>query len=122
MTGRRVRAVAVLVVATPCPLLLAAPIAIVSGLSRAARRGVIVRDGGTLETLGRARTLVVDKTGTLTAGRPRVTEVAAAAGSIRRRVPAAGGLGRPALPAHVLAAAIMREARDRALSLSTPGT
>ena len=73
-------AVAVLVVATPCPLLLAAPVAIVSGLSRAARRGVLVRDGGALERLGRARTLLIDKTGTLTAGRPAVSEVAAAPG------------------------------------------
>ncbi|HEY0701118.1 MAG TPA: heavy metal translocating P-type ATPase, partial [Micromonospora sp.] len=55
LTGEFVRAVAVLVVATPCPLLLATPIAIVSGLSRVARRGVLVRDGGSLELLGRAR-------------------------------------------------------------------
>ena len=73
-SGEFVRAVAVLVVATPCPLLLATPIAIVSGLSRVARRGVLVRDGGSLELLGRARTLLVDKTGTLNAGRPRLAE------------------------------------------------
>ena len=72
LNGSAVRAVAVLVVATPCPLLLAAPVAIVSGLSRASRLGVVVRDGGALENLGRARTLLLDKTGTLTRGRPRV--------------------------------------------------
>lgn len=57
VSGSAVRAVAVLVVATPCPLLLAAPVAIVSGLSRASRAGVVVRSGGALEDLGRARTL-----------------------------------------------------------------
>jgi P-type E1-E2 ATPase len=62
--GSAVQAVAVLVVATPCPLLLAAPVAIVSGLSRASRRGVVIRSGAALEDLGRARTLMLDKTGT----------------------------------------------------------
>jgi P-type E1-E2 ATPase len=70
-----VRALAVLVVATPCPLLLAAPIAIVAGISRAARRGVIVKGGGPLETLARSRVLLFDKTGTLTAGRPHLASV-----------------------------------------------
>ena len=65
-----VRAVAVLVVATPCPLLLAAPIAIMSGLSRAARIGVVVKGGGALERLAAGRVMLFDKTGTLTQGRP----------------------------------------------------
>src|SRR5215470_14023778 len=69
------RAVAVLVVATPCPLILAAPVALVSGLSAAARRGVVVKNGGVLERLARCTTLVLDKTGTLTAGQPEVTAV-----------------------------------------------
>ncbi|MBN8904437.1 MAG: HAD-IC family P-type ATPase, partial [Rhodospirillales bacterium] len=69
------RAVAVLVVATPCPLILAAPIALVCGLSRSARRGVIVKDAGVLERLARIRTVLFDKTGTLTSGTPRVTGV-----------------------------------------------
>ncbi|KKB97120.1 HAD-IC family P-type ATPase, partial [Mycobacterium nebraskense] len=77
VSGSPVRAVAVLVVATPCPLLLAAPVAIVSGLSRASRRGVVVRGGGALENLGHATTLVMDKTGTLTMGQPVVIDVAA---------------------------------------------
>ena len=67
VTGDPVRAVAVLVVATPCPLLLAAPIAIMSGLSRAARHGVIVKGGAALEQLAAGRVLLFDKTGTLTA-------------------------------------------------------
>ena len=69
-SGDPVRALAVLVVATPCPLILAAPIAIVSGMSRAARAGVIVKGGGAIERLARARTVLLDKTGTLTLGEP----------------------------------------------------
>ena len=77
VSGDPVRALAVLVVATPCPLILAAPVAIVAGISRAARYGVIVKGGGALETLAQARTLVLDKTGTLTMGSPAVTSVEA---------------------------------------------
>jgi heavy metal translocating P-type ATPase len=69
------RAVAVLVVATPCPLILAAPVALVSGLSMAARRGVVVKGGGVLERLARCTTLLLDKTGTLTSGRPQVSAI-----------------------------------------------
>jgi heavy metal translocating P-type ATPase len=75
VSGNPVRGLAVLVVATPCPLILAAPVAIVAGISRAASRGIIVKGGGALETLARARTLVFDKTGTLTTGAPRVASV-----------------------------------------------
>ena len=70
-----VRAVAVLVVATPCPLILAAPVAVVGGMSRAARRGIIVKNGVALETLGRADVVLFDKTGTLTEGRARLARV-----------------------------------------------
>jgi heavy metal translocating P-type ATPase len=76
LSGDPVRAVAVLVVATPCPLIIATPVAIVSGLSCAARHGAIVKSAGALETLARARVVLLDKTGTLTAGRPEVVEVA----------------------------------------------
>ena len=69
------RAVAVLVVATPCPLILGAPVALVSGLSLAARRGVVVKGGGVLERLARCGTLLFDKTGTLTSGRPALAAV-----------------------------------------------
>jgi heavy metal translocating P-type ATPase len=75
MTGDALRALAVLVVATPCPLILAAPVALICGVSRAARRGIIVKGGGVLEQLARARTVLFDKTGTLTTGTPRVTGV-----------------------------------------------
>ncbi|RCV52859.1 heavy metal translocating P-type ATPase [Marinitenerispora sediminis] len=112
--GSAIRAVAVLVVATPCPLLLAAPVAVVSGLSRAARQGVVVRDGGALERLGRARTLLLDKTGTLTVGRPRVRHIIPAPGRSGTEVLSlAASLDQ--MSAHVLAEAIVTEARARGL-------
>ncbi|MBT8227851.1 MAG: cadmium-translocating P-type ATPase [Dactylosporangium sp.] len=114
LAGDATRAVAVLVVATPCPLLLATPIAIVSGLSRAARHGVVVRDGGGLENLGRATTLLVDKTGTLTAGRPAVTEILAAPDTSRTEVLRLAAAVEQLSP-HVLASAIVREATVRGL-------
>ncbi|WP_347403767.1 heavy metal translocating P-type ATPase [Micromonospora sp. WMMD710] len=119
LSGDVVRAVAVLVVATPCPLLLATPIAIVSGLSRVARRGVLVRDGGSLELLGRARTLLVDKTGTLTAGHPRAAETVVAPGGDRDEVLRLAASVDQLSP-HVLAAALVRQARERGLALTEP--
>ena len=118
-SGSAVRAVAVLVVATPCPLLLAAPVAIVSGLSRASRIGVVVRSGGALEELGRARTLVMDKTGTLTVGRPAVVEVAVGPGRDPTEVLRLAAAAEQLSP-HVLAEAIVTEARRRGLDLPVP--
>jgi heavy metal translocating P-type ATPase len=119
LAGSAERAIAVLVVATPCPLLLAAPVAIVSGLSRASRLGVVVRSGGALEQLGSARTMVLDKTGTLTAGRPAVLETLAAPGwsptEVLRLAASADQLS-----THVLAAAVVAAARERGLLLSLP--
>lgn len=69
------RVLAVLVVATPCPLILAAPVAIIGGINRAARRAIIVRHGGALEGLAKVDTAVFDKTGTLTVGKPQVAAV-----------------------------------------------
>ena len=79
VSGDANRVLAVLVVATPCPLILAAPVAIVGGINRAARRQVIVRHGTALEQLGTVDTAVFDKTGTLTIGRPAVSRVLAVA-------------------------------------------
>ncbi|MGO9746753.1 MAG: heavy metal translocating P-type ATPase, partial [Mycobacterium sp.] len=118
-SGSTVRAVAVLVVATPCPLLLAAPVAIVSGLSRASRHGVVIRNGGALENLGRATTLVMDKTGTLTMGRPVVVDVAAAPGRDAIEILRLAASVDQMSP-HVLAEAIVTEARSRGLALSLP--
>lgn len=118
-SGSMVRAVAVLVVATPCPLLLAAPVAIVSGLSRASRIGVVIRDGAALENLGHARSLVMDKTGTLTAGRPAVVAVVPAPGWDADRALRLAASAEQLSP-HVLAAAIVAESRRRALPLAFP--
>ncbi len=118
LSGDPVRGLAVLVVATPCPLLLAAPIAIVAGISRAARRGIIVKGGGPLETLARARVILFDKTGTLTAGRPHLTAVEAVGGDVNEllRMTAAVEQASP----HVIAAAIVHAARARGLVLPLP--
>ena len=119
ISGDPVRALAVLVVATPCPLILAAPIAIVSGMSRAARRGVIVKDGGTIERLGRARSVLLDKTGTLTLGVPDVDRVVAldglAADEVLRLAASVDQLS-----AHVLAEALVHHAEARGLPLELP--
>ncbi|HEY9519456.1 MAG TPA: heavy metal translocating P-type ATPase, partial [Gemmatimonadales bacterium] len=77
LSGDPDRVLAVLVVATPCPLILATPVAIIGGINRAARRQIIVRHGGALEALATVDTAVFDKTGTLTVGRPEVSEVRA---------------------------------------------
>ncbi|MDY6960630.1 MAG: heavy metal translocating P-type ATPase [Pseudomonadota bacterium] len=75
LTGDPIRAVAVLVVATPCPLILAVPVALVAGLSRAAHFGVLIKGARPLESLAQIRTLILDKTGTLTDGRPQIVSV-----------------------------------------------
>ena len=120
--GDPLRALSVLVVATPCPLLLAVPIAIVSGISRAAHRGIIVKGGGVLETLARAKVLVLDKTGTLTSGVPQMSDVETFTNP--------GDLGPDELlrlaasldqvSPHVLAAALVRAARERGIELVFP--
>lgn len=79
-TGEAMRALAILVVATPCPLILATPVALICGISRAAKRGVIIKGGGALERLSRANVALFDKTGTLTTGVPRMTGVEALEG------------------------------------------
>jgi heavy metal translocating P-type ATPase len=119
ISGSAERAVAVLVVATPCPLLLAAPVAIVSGLSRASRIGVVIRDGGALENLGRTTTLVLDKTGTVTTGRPHGTDVVAAPGWTSSEILRLAASADQVSP-HVLARAIVEEALTRRLALSMP--
>lgn len=74
-SGDPIRAVAVLVVATPCPLILAVPVALVAGLSRAAHYGVLIKGAKPLEALARIETMIVDKTGTLTEGRPKIVSI-----------------------------------------------
>ena len=119
--GGAARAVAVLVVATPCPLILAAPVALVSGLSAAARHGVVVKSGGVLERLAQCTTLILDKTGTLTAGKPEVTAVIPACpGALAADEVLALAASLDQASGHVLAAAIVRAAAERGCRLTTP--
>ncbi|HEX9096334.1 MAG TPA: heavy metal translocating P-type ATPase [Candidatus Dormibacteraeota bacterium] len=119
VSGDPVRALAVLVVATPCPLILAAPVAIVAGISRAAHRGIIVKGGGALETLARARTLIFDKTGTLTTGSPSVASVETFGSvSADELLRLSASLDQVSL--HVFAGGIVSAARARRLDLELP--
>ncbi|HET9649808.1 MAG TPA: heavy metal translocating P-type ATPase [Microlunatus sp.] len=123
LSGDPVRAVAVLVVATPCPLLLAAPIAFISGLSRSARIGVVVKGGGALERLAAGRVMLFDKTGTLTLGQPVLTEVITAGvaeGSIEGDELLRLAASLDQVSPHVLATAIVSAAQQRGLSLDLP--
>jgi len=119
LSGDAVRAVAVLVVATPCPLILAVPVALVAGLSRAAKQGILIKGGRALEALARVKVLVVDKTGTLTRGSARVVSIVTLADvpddEVLRR---AASLDQAS--GHILAKAIVAEATRRALPLSVP--
>jgi len=117
--GGAERAVAVLVVATPCPLILAAPVALVSGLSAAARRGVVVKSGGVLERLARCTTLVLDKTGTLTVGQPAVTAVVPA-GTMPPEEILTLAASLDQVSGHVLAAAVVRAAAEHHCPLVLP--
>jgi heavy metal translocating P-type ATPase len=119
ITGDAVRALAVLVVATPCPLILAAPIAIVAGISRAAKRGIIVKGGGSLEALARGTILLFDKTGTLTAGAPELTDVELFGDADPAEVLRLAASLDQVSP-HVLAGAIVTAARRRDLPLTFP--
>jgi heavy metal translocating P-type ATPase len=119
VSGDPVRALAVLVVATPCPLILAAPVAIVAGISRAASHGVIVKGGGALEAMARARTLVFDKTGTLTTGVAVVESVEAFDGIAADEVlRLAASLDQ--VSTHVFADSIVAAAAARRLGLEMP--
>jgi heavy metal translocating P-type ATPase len=109
VSGEPGRAVAVLVTATPCPLLLAVPIAVTGGMSRASKAGVVVKDGAALEALGRASVLLMDKTGTVTRGRPEITDVVCAPGhDVAEVLELAAGVEQ--YSPHVLAAAVVRAA------------
>jgi len=119
LSGDAVRALAVVVVATPCPLILAAPIALVSGLSRAARAGVVVKGAGTIETLGQVRTVLFDKTGTLTVGAAAVREIAARPGfEDAELLRLAASVDR--MSAHVLGESLVQAAERAGLALSVP--
>ncbi|MGL4287532.1 MAG: heavy metal translocating P-type ATPase [Phreatobacter sp.] len=118
-SGDPIRALAVLVVATPCPLILAVPVAIISGISRAARLGVLIKGGGALEALGQVRIAVLDKTGTLTHGRATLDRIWPAGGvSPDEILRLAASLDQAST--HVMAEALIEAARIRALPLASP--
>jgi Cu+-exporting ATPase len=115
-----VAAVSVLIIACPCALGLATPISIMVGVGRGARAGVLIKNAESLERLERIDTLVIDKTGTLTEGRPSVTAIRPAAGFEEADVlRLAASLERAS--EHPLADAVVRAAADRGLALSQPG-
>jgi heavy metal translocating P-type ATPase len=117
-TGDPLRFLAVLVIATPCPLLLAIPVAILGAISLAAKRGIIIKNPAALEQIDDCRTLIFDKTGTLTYGKPVLTDTLSMEGHSRTEV-----LNKAAslelYSKHPLAAAVLSAARD--VGLSVPG-
>jgi P-type Cu+ transporter len=111
-----VNAVAVLIIACPCALGLATPMSIMVGVGRGAHAGVLVKNGGAIELMEKVTTLVVDKTGTLTEGKPRVTRVIAAAGTTENDLLAAAGSAEQQSE-HPLASAIVTAAREKRLTV-----
>jgi heavy metal translocating P-type ATPase len=116
LSGDPTRVLAVLVVATPCPLILATPVAVVGGINRAARRGIIFRHGTALEQLGRVGVAIFDKTGTLTIGRPKVARVLTVPGFTEDEVlRLAGGVEHGS--GHLLARTLVQETVERGIAL-----
>jgi len=115
VSGDPVRIAEVLVVATPCPLIIAAPVAFMAGMSRSARAGIIIKDSGTLEQLARARTAAFDKTGTLTYGQPQVAHVEADGMAPEDLLLLAAAVEQ--YSSHPLAAAVVARARDTGRAL-----
>jgi heavy metal translocating P-type ATPase len=120
ISGDPVRALAVLVVATPCPLLLAVPIAVVSGISRAAKRGIVFRGGGALEAIAGTVNVLIDKTGTLTVGKPTLRSIATFGAEIDQDEVLALAASVDQTSSHVLARAIVDAAHERGLRLDLP--
>lgn len=110
-----VRFAEVLVVATPCPLLIGAPVAFMGGMSSAASANVIVKDGGTLERLARVKTAAFDKTGTLTQGRPTVARIETVGGTETETLQLAASAEQYSV--HVFAEPIIQQARQQGLDL-----
>ncbi|MDO9297964.1 heavy metal translocating P-type ATPase [Bradyrhizobium sp.] len=119
ISGDLMRSLAVLVAATPCPLILAAPVAFIAGVARAARRGILVKGGGALEALARAHTVLFDKTGTLTVGGARLLSIEVAPGETAEQVLLFGASLEQASH-HVIAGAIVQAGTERGLSLKLP--
>ena len=118
VSGDWLRVLAVLAVATPCPLILATPVAVIGGINRAARRHIIMRHGTALERLGTATVAVFDKTGTITIGQPRVSHVIAGDGRpVNCVLRLAGAVERSS--GHLLARTLVDAAEATGLELPT---
>ncbi len=116
ITGNAMRFLAVVVIATPCPLILAIPVAVIGAISLSAKRGIIIKNPAALEQITTCRTLIFDKTGTLTYGRPTVTEILCAPGFTREDLlQAAASLEQ--FSKHPLAGAVIQAARDEKVVL-----
>ena len=118
-SGDPIRGLAVLVAATPCPLILAAPVAFIAGVAQAARLGILIKGGKPFEALARTHTVMFDKTGTLTIGGARLVAIETAPGEKPDEVLRMAGSLEQASH-HVVAAAIVAAARDRDLDLRIP--
>jgi heavy metal translocating P-type ATPase len=119
LTGDPIRAVAVLVVATPCPLILSVPVAIVSGISRAAKLGILIKGGKAIEALAQVRSLVIDKTGTLTIGEAKLVAIRPAHGiEPDELLRVAASLDQASK--HIVAWTVVAEAKSRNLPLAIP--
>jgi heavy metal translocating P-type ATPase len=112
ITGSWTSVLSVLVVATPCPLILATPVALIGGINRAARRKIIVRHGAAIEMLSKATLAVFDKTGTLTIGKPSVRHIVALAGFTERGVLSSAAAVENG-SSHLLARVLVEEAERR---------
>ena len=117
-SGQTERFLAVLVIATPCPLLLAIPVSIIGAISLAAKRGIVIKKPVVLEQVGNIRTMFFDKTGTLTHGEPVVTDVVAFPGSSSEEVLRLSA-SLEQYSKHPLAGAILRAARENHVSLES---
>ena len=119
ISGDKLRLLAVLVISTPCPLILGVPVALMSGLSRAARRGILVKGGQGLEALAHARVLILDKTGTLTKGGTTLVSLYSDPLADADETLRLGASLDQASP-HVIASALIHLARERDLDLTPP--
>lgn len=120
LSGSPLRALSVLVVATPCPLILATPIAFACGISQAAKRGIIIKGGSAIEQLAKAKSFLFDKTGTLTLGEPQVVKVTSYDDSISSKKLLALAASVDQLSAHVLARSLKNYATSKNATLQYP--
>lgn len=116
LTGDITRVLAVLVIATPCPLIIAAPVAFIGGLSRAASRNIIVKTPAALESIARVTTIFFDKTGTLTLGEPQLTGIVLKASNVNENAALSLAAALEFHSIHPLAHAVVMAAKERGLS------